>query len=184
MPQRQKLKTELLSFHWDDSNGNRMSTLSIDTAEHHAYIQSSIPAHSPSWADCILRGHYGHALLHSTHAHVQRKCSELTAEKNIQIHTRRATHTHTVVQSAEQACWVAVSTYSAAMATSFTAIDSTAKWVRVFECDNLVKITLQPDTLHPNVILGFSAGKRCIFFRPDSNYQLSAPFNSSERRGL
>ena len=49
-----------------------------------------------------------------------------------------ATHTHALVQSVEQACWVAVSTYSAAMATSSMAIDSAAKWVRVCERDNLV----------------------------------------------
>lgn len=58
---------------------------------------------------------------------------------NTHTHTYCAshTHTHTVVQSVEQACWVAVSTYSAAMATSSMAIDSAAKWVRAWERDNL-----------------------------------------------
>lgn len=48
------------------------------------------------------------------------------------------THTHTAVHSVEKACWVAVRTYSAAMATSSMVIDSAAKWVRVCERDNLV----------------------------------------------
>lgn len=43
---------------------------------------------------------------------------------------------------------MAVSTYSAAMATSSMAIDSAAKWVRVCEYDNLVKITFKADILH------------------------------------
>ncbi len=66
------------------------------------------------------------------------KVNRAHRKKIYQTHTCRATHTHTVVQSVEQACWVAVSTYSAAMATSSMAIDSAAKWVRVCERDNLV----------------------------------------------
>lgn len=71
-------------------------------------------------------------------AHARTKWS---AERNIHnkyTHTACLTHPHAVAHSVEQACWVAVSTYSAAMATSSMAIDSAAKWVRVCECDNLV----------------------------------------------
>lgn len=45
--------------------------------------------------------------------------------------------------SAQQACWVAVSTFPAAMATSSMAIDNAAKWVSAWERDNLARITFQ-----------------------------------------
>ena len=83
-----------------------------------------------------------------THMHGQSETTHRKNKKksNINIHTYRATRTYTVIQCVEQACWVAVSTYSAAMATS--SMDSAAKWVRVCECDNLVKITFKPNVLH------------------------------------
>lgn len=103
-----------------------------------------------------------------THSPACRTCTDkvnqtlrkMTSNTHKQCHI----HTHTVVQSVEQACWVAVSTYSAAMATSSTAIDSAAKWVRVCECDNLVKITFKPNILHKNALLGFSTSKSCAFW--------------------
>lgn len=88
-----------------------------------------------------------------TSAHIHKPANTRTCtseERHSKIHTRTRTHTrtHTVVQSVERACWVAVSNYSAAMATSSMTIDSAAKWVRVCECDNLVKITFKQNILH------------------------------------
>lgn len=110
------------------------------------------------------------------------KVNQTLRKMTSNTHTRCHTHTHTVVQSVEQACWVAVSTYSAAMATSSTAIDSTAKWVRVCECDNLVKITFKPNILHKNAALGFSASKKLFVLTQTLTIGLSAASNYYERK--
>ena len=84
-----------------------------------------------------------HEYIKHTHTHkrtdkVNRALKYIKHNKYMKYTHTVATHTHALVQSVEQACWVAVSTYSAAMATSSMAIDSAAKWVRVCERDNLV----------------------------------------------
>lgn len=79
------------------------------------------PSHTHIWSS--MCGHGKKQNLKHTHTY---------------IYVLAHTHTPAAVERVQQACWVAVSTSSAAMATSSMAIDSAAKWVRVCECDNLV----------------------------------------------
>ena len=84
----------------------------------------------------------------------------------------------------EQVFWVAVSTYSAAMATSSMAIDNAAKWVRVCECDNLVKITFKPNILHTHTLSVSPAVKKRHLLARAVTIRLSVASNSSERKSL
>lgn len=126
----------------------------------HTKAHADIHTSNPKPTACVQT--HTHTLLRSRTC--TDKVNQTLRKMTSNTHKQRHTHTHTVVQSVEQACWVAVSTYSAAMATSSTAIDSAAKWVRVCECDNLVKITFKPNTLHKNAPLSFSTSKSCAFW--------------------
>lgn len=140
-----------------------MFNLCSATAEPpHTKAHADIHTSNPKPTACVQTHTHTNTVLrwHTCTDKVNQTLRKMTSNTHKQCHI----HTHTVVQSVEQACWVAVSTYSAAMATSSTAIDSAAKWVRVCECDNLVKITFKPNMLHKNALFSSSTNKSCAFW--------------------